>query len=381
MIKDGFILKAHRDIDDEIVGGAWDSDNNDFSITAFQTSEFLEPFYSLMPANCGPVVVTVTEAASGRLAMVFFLIQRIEARMVYIEAPDLELMDYFAPATARWFNPSAAEMTSIWTQLLGVLPGADVLSLKKIPGLLPDGRPNPLLLLPGTVSMGTTTKAISLQNMSGAENYTRSGIYKDAKRLFRRMQKEGDVSFRVAQTQEDASELFEHMLAQRIARFRALERPDPLSDPWVQAFYRRRAVEGVPTGNAHLSGLYVDGQCIATDFSFIHRNRRTRILTAIAQNDLERFSPGTVLFSLVLDEARDCGVELYDLGVGEIGYKLRFPGETAPIHEHHVALSMRGRMAVLQSLARRMVRLGVKRYPQLRAPAEKLRTRLQRLLR
>lgn len=379
MFNNGFIVRVDHGFNNEASREVWSVDKNDFIATAFQTRDFLENFYTLMPSNCSALTVSVTDAASGRLAMVFFFLLRQDGQMTYIEAPDLDLMDYFAPSVAQWFNPDSAQMNSIWTLILAALPDADALSLKKIPELLPDGRPNPLLLLSGTVPMGTGTKVIPLKASAGEGDYTRAGIYKDAKRLFRRIGKEGEVTFRVASTQEEASELFDHLLAQRIPRFQALNRPDPLINPWVKNFYRQRAVEGAVAGSVHLSGLFVDDECVATDLSFVQHNRYTRILTAIAQNELERFSPGFVLFALVLDDARERGAEFYDLGVGEIPYKTRFPGPTSEIHEHHAAFSVRGRIVVLKAQARRMMRHGVKRYPQLRTPVEKLRTRLQRL--
>lgn len=379
MFNNGFIVRVDHGFNNEASREVWSVGKNDFVTTAFQTRDFLENFYTLMPSNCSALTVSVTDAASGRLAMVFFFLLRQDGRMTYIEAPDLDLMDYFAPAVAKWFNPDREQMNSIWAQILAALPQADALSLKKIPGLMPDGRQNPLLLLPGTMPMGTGTKVISLKASEPEADYTRAGIYKDAKRLFRRIGKEGEVTFRVASTQVEASQLFNYLLAQRIPRFQALNRPDPLINPWVNAFYRQRAVEGAVAGTVHLSGLFVDDECVATDLSFVQHNRYTRILTAIAQNELERFSPGFVLFAMVLDDARQRGADFFDLGVGELPYKARFPGPTSEIHEHHVALSMRGRIAVLKAHTRRMLRRGVKRYPQLRAPIEKVRAQLRQL--
>lgn len=299
--------------------------------------------------------------------------------MTYIEAPDLDLMDYFAPAVATWFNPDREQMNSIWAQILAALPQADALSLKKIPGLLPDGRPNPLLLLSGTVPMGTGTKTITMLDVESKDHYLRSGIYKDGMRKLRRLQKLGKVEFRVASSAEEASETFEHLVRQRTSRFEALERFDPLTEPWVYAFYRKRAVENVDSGNVLLGGLYLDGKCIGTDLGFVHGNRHTRILTSLESGDLERYSPGTIAFMHVLDETRARGIAYYDLGIGELGYKSRFTGSIMQIYERHEALSHRGQVKVFQTWMRRMIRHGLKRYPQLRGPAEKVRAKLRRL--
>lgn len=379
MVDERFTLRTHSALDDDVLAQLWTAASGDFVMTPFQSRGFLKAFYGNMPSDCSPVLVSATEAASGRLAMVLPLIKRETAMMRYIEAADLDLADYVAPAMAEWFDPDAQEIASIWKRLREVLPKADILTLKKIPGQLPGGRTNPLTLLPDTVPMGTVTKTISLLDVDREDHYLRSGIYKDGMRKLRRLQKLGKVEFRMAATADEAADMFAHLLRQRIARFEALERFDPLNEPWVEAFYRERAMEGTVSGETLIGGLYLDDQCIGTDLGFVNGDTHIRIATALESGELERYSPGTIAFMLVLDETRARGIGYYDLGIGELGYKSRFTGPTMQVYERHEALSQRGQFAVLQTWARRMIRHGVKNYPQLRGPAEKVRRRLRQL--
>lgn len=373
------IVEVHQSLDAERLAPLWDAPAGTFVSTFFQQRLFLKAFYDHLPRNCAPLVVSVTDRETGRLAMMLPLIRRKSGPMRYIEAPDQGLADYVAPAVAAWFEPDAAQMEQVFRQILAALPKADILTLKKIPATLPGGRINPLTLLSGTLPMGTGTKTFSLLDVEREDHYLRSGIYKDGMRKLRKLRKEGTVEFRMAGTPEEASALFDHFLQQRLPRFEALDRFDPLADPRVQALYREIAMEGVPSGDVLFGGLYLDDRCIGTDLGFVYGDTHHRILTALASEDMGRFSPGTIAFMLVLDETRARGISHYDLGVGELGYKNRLSGPIMPIYERHDALSARGQVAVLEAWGRRMIRYGVGRYPQLRGPAETVRQKLRRL--
>lgn len=373
------IVEIHQSLDAERLAPLWDAPAGAFVSTFFQQRLFLKAFYDHLPRNCAPLVVSVTDRETGRLAMVLPLIRRKSGPMRYIEAPDQGLADYVAPAVAAWFEPDAAQMEQVFQQILAALPKADVLTLKKIPAALPDGRVNPLTLLSGTIPMGTGTKSITLLDVESKDHYLRSGIYKDSMRQLRKLRKTGDVEFRMAGTSEEASALFDHFLGHRLPRFEALDRFDPLAAPRVQAFYRDVAMEGVPSGDVLFSGLYLDGRCIGVDLGLINGDTYLRILTAMEGGELGRYSPGTIAFMLVLDETRARGIRRFDLGVGELGYKNRLSGPIMPIYERHDALSARGQVAVLEAWGRRLIRYGVGRYPQLRGPAETVRQKLRRL--
>ena len=351
--------------------------NDSFQRTPFQRSAFLRAFYRNLPDGCTPLVVSVRQ--SDRLAMVFPLIRRETQMLSYIEPADLGLSDYVAPIVADWFEPSPPEMADIWNGLRRYLPPADILSLKKIPAMLTRSRINPLTLLPGTVEMGTSSKQLDLSNTDGATHFRRSGLYKEGMKKFRKLKQLGSVEFRMAGTREEAQKLFDVLIEQRTVRFQALGRPDPLLQANVGTFYRELAVEGVPSGQVMFGGLYLDGDCIATDLGLVEGTTHHGLLTAMAVGDIERLSPGTVNFMLMLDETVARGLRRYDIGVGEFFYKSRLKGSEMTLYERHEALSLRGNVALAEARARRMIRLGLSRYPHLRKPVEGIRQQLRRL--
>lgn len=374
-----YLLRVHSRPDEGKLADLWSGEARGFETTPFQTPGFLRSFYRNLPENCGPLVLSVTERASGRLAMVLPLLMREAAGVRHVEATDLGLSDYVAPVVADWFRPTAQEMAAIWRLLYDVLPAADILSLKKVPARLARDRANPLAMLPGAMDMGITTKTLDLGDEESGDHYRRTGLYKDGMRQLRKLGRLGAAEFRIAQTREEALAQFEHLLEQRLARFRALDRDDPLSQDEVRTFYREIVAEGVPSGEVLFGGLYLDGDCVATDLGLVLGDTHHGIFTTMKDGELRKLSPGTIAFMLILDETAARGIRYYDIGVGEFAYKGRLPGEEMPLYERHEALTLRGRMALAEARMRRAVRIGLSRYPALRGPADAVRQRLRRL--
>lgn len=374
-----FVLRTHQADAQDLLDAMEASRDAGFVRTPFQRRAFLDPFYRNLPDNCTPLVVSVSESGSGRLAMVLPLIKRDSSVLSYIEPADLGLSDYVAPVVADWFDPTPRQMERIWAKLRRVLPSADILSLKKVPAVMENGRVNPLTLLSNTVEMGTATKLLDLSDPECASHYQRSGLYKDGMKKLRKLQTLGAVEFRMARTRDDALNLFDALVEQRIARFQTLDRPDPLMEPKVRAFYAELIADGVPRGDVMFGGLYLDGACIATDLGLVEGETHHGIMTTMVGGDVQRQSPGTIVFMLMLDETMARQLRYYDIGVGEFFYKSRLKGSETALHESHEALSMRGRIALADARVRRMIRLGLSRYPRLRKPVEGMRQRIRRL--
>lgn len=374
-----FLLKACKNPDPHELSRLLNAHSGDFVVTPFQKGGFLQPFYRHAPENCTPFIVSIIEQPSGRVAMILPLLKRDAAALSYIEATDLGLSDYVAPLVAAWFDPTPQEMERIWAKLRKVLPRADILSLRKLPTHLDAERINPFVLLSNTMDMGTSTRTLVLDKVESKQHYRRSGIYKDGMRNLRRLKGQGTVEFRLAETREGSLDMFEELVEQRRTRFQALGRLDPFMDPEIQAFYREIIADGAPKGEVMFGGLYLDGECIATDMGLIHGDTHHGIITTMKAGDLHRYSPGTIAFMMILDASLARGLRFYDIGVGEFAYKGRLHGSDMKLYERHEALSLRGHVALADATTRRLIRRGLIRYPRLRGPAEAIRQQLRRL--
>lgn len=362
-----------REVIEAVMGGSADG----FALTPFQRRGFVDAFYRHAAQSHRPLLVRIRAHGDNRTAMLLPLLLRCGA-LRSIEATDLGLSDYVAPVMADWFDPRPAEMQRIWKKILRALPPADVVSLKKMPELIGQGRTNPLLMLPHVSDMGIGTKTLDLRDPQSPAHYRRSGLYKDGMRQLRKLREIGEVEFRIAASRDEALDRFDDLVAQRMERFRALGRPDALTRPEVQAFYSEIIAEGAGNGSVMFGGLYLDGKCIATDLGLIENDTHHGIFTSMSEGPLRRYSPGTIAFMLILDETVARGIGYYDIGVGEFAYKDRLEGSRMRLYEHHQALSLRGHAVLAEAAVRRAVRSGLSRYPALRAPAERLRRRLRR---
>jgi CelD/BcsL family acetyltransferase involved in cellulose biosynthesis len=99
------------------------------------------------------------------------------------------------------------------------------------------------------------------------------------------------------------------------------------SRPAVQTFLRELADSDREDCSGVTSVLYADRQPISITFSL----RRGRILApwVIAYHpDYSRFSPGTIEWYALIEEGANRGIEIIDLGYGDLHYKQRFGNAT-----------------------------------------------------
>lgn len=345
--------------------------------TPFQHPSFLASFYRHAAAGCQPLVVQVSRRQSAKVSLVLPLLVRNSSGLRHIEAADLGMSDYVAPSVSEDFAPCRRQMAAIWQDVRNQLPRADMLRLKKMPGLMANGRANPLALLPGTEPMGISTKSLNLAELDSPAHFRRSGLYKDGMRMLRKLKERGTVEFRIANTSEEALAQFEHLVEQRRQRFDAIDRPNDLALPHIQAFYRELISNAVERGELLFAGLYLDGECLATDLGLVLGDTHHGIFTTMSSDEeWRRYSPGTITFMMILDATIERGIRHYDIGVGEFAYKNRLPGTTTPLYEHNAALSVKGSVALADVGMRRVIRHGLARYPKMRAPVEALRHKL-----
>jgi CelD/BcsL family acetyltransferase involved in cellulose biosynthesis len=372
-------VRIYREVNRSQVEMLLNSLSGEVVHTPFQALAFLEPFYAYAGANTTPLLMEVARAGQSGSLMLMPLLMRQSHGITKIEGADLGLADYVAPIAVEGFKPSNVDLEAIRQALLAALPQADLLSFKKMPRDLGTETINPFALLQGSTGMGISTKVLDLRDPACLSHYRRAGIYKDGMRQLRRLQKKGMVEFRVAATAQDADLLFAELVDQRLARFEAAARPDPLTDSNVQDFYRTMICSGVPKGKVLFAGLFMDGVCIATDLGLVQDDTHFGIFTTMRSGPLNTYSPGTIAFMMMLDETVARGIDYYDIGVGEFPYKDRLKGQSRPLYEWNKALTVKGHIAVADLSLRRNVRVGLKHYPALRQPAMWLRKNLHSL--
>lgn len=350
------------DLDDEAPWARWRALAESGVATPFQTVAFTRPLLTrLAPAfGARPLVVEVREGDSPVLSLA--LVQRRGWVSRRIEFADFGLTDLAAPIWRRDLDLSGRRADALRRAVLAALPPHDVMLLAKMPTDV-DGAPNPLADWPGTAAMNVFTMLYDPAKRPVSD----LSAVKESGRKRRKLDRDGGALRRVDDLAR-ALELLDFAFALRAEKAERDGRRESLERPEVRAFYREVVTAGLADGSAAVWEAVLGDRTIGMVHGLAHDGRFNGTLMATVEDDgLHVYSPGMIAVATVLEHHVANGGRLFDLGVGELPYKLRFGAEPAPLVEYARPATPLGLWALADRRLRARVRGELRRRPELRA--------------
>ncbi len=327
--------------------------------TVFQTFELFRAWVQRIaePAGVDWLVVVLHDAKTAAPLLILPLMVVEQGPLKVIECADLGVADFNGPVVARGMVPSAVDMAAYWDVLKAALPPADLVRLSKLPARLGRAR-NPLVRLPNVHPMKLSNWKADLGRDFPVwlDSNVPEKLRADLAVRRRKLGKRGVITFKAAETEEEANRFFAQLLAERRERFEALGRRDLLADESYAAFYRSLIRPGEPESLAVMQALLVGGEIVATGYGLVYNEAFHMIFPGFAGKGWRNYSPGLQLFLASMEWAADQGLKHYDFTIGDEGFKRDLGAEEHPLYEKLAALSHRGRRTVYLDRLRRFVR-------------------------
>lgn len=286
----------------------------------FQTAEFLAVWVDTFgrAAKDRTYFVEVRDV-DGALAMLVpvAIVRKTGARI--LSFVDGGAADYNAPILFEtpwsWTPRNAAEA---WRAVKTALPPFDVALFDKMPADI-GGVVNPFYLL-STDENPESCHATDLRK-SWKEVEKRQVFYGKRMRRIASLAETTPVEFLVGEDDALRARLLEALLEQKQRRFEETRVPGFDAQPEKREFYERATVEMAKAGALHLSGLSFGGEIVAAQWSLIHDGHYYALVGSFDGSVYGRYSPGKVLYLMLIKLLHERGVKIADLGVGDEAYK------------------------------------------------------------
>ena len=167
----------------------------------------------------------------------------------------------------------------------------------------------------------------------------RKKFTKELNRLARQLERDiGPYEHRAVRDPAAIAEVFDFARNARDGRFE----DDLFATDDYFDFYRDYAISAAETGEALTYASYLDGKPIAMLFGLTADGDYHAVITASAMDDLKKFSPGLQIIYGVIKQRFDEGHKLFDMGVGDTGYKAHFRVDETALTNFTVARSPLG---------------------------------------
>jgi CelD/BcsL family acetyltransferase involved in cellulose biosynthesis len=338
----------------------WRGLESEGSCTPYQRYDWLSAWYATvaMMNRLQTAIVVLRDAHGSPAALLPLVLERQGPALVARFAGGKHCnanMGVFRPGFALRLadTPASAILDSIAGAIAKEgLGRVDVFHLRAQP-VQWGGMPNPLADGPGAHPV-EDAHALYLANGETEDDLTRRLLGKESrKKLAKKLRwlgDQGEVAFRRAETEAEVDRVLCAFFRQKAERFRVQGIVNPFACTSTQAFLRRAALAGLDHGRPALE-IYAlwSGDVVAAAFGGCCDGRRLSGTFISFETDtaIMRSSPGELIAMELARLALRRGLESFDLGMGDDGYKRHSCPQREERRDSVVPVSALGRAVAL----------------------------------
>jgi len=329
----------------------------DLKMHVFQSREFLEIWMNTIgkAGRIEPHLVVVKDGEGRPILYLPFGIET-EFNIRLLRFMDCGVADYNAPIVANGGTLSRQEFNAVWSEVLTLLPGFDVVDLKKMAGDV-SGAVNPLTYL-DCVPFSDSGHSIAISEPEKAEpSPSLVRLQRRLKRAHQDLRDIGEPTFVVNPTANLSPSVMEKLFELKRRKYERTDVPDFLNAPGVADFYREIVSPRRIGTIGHLSALMIGSTVIAAHLGFAGRGRFYYIFPAF-DAAYERYRPGYLLLDHLVDRSIKEGLEIFDLGIGDASYKMAWETHTLKLYSHERAMTAAGQVYLQMRRVRRFLKAG-----------------------
>jgi CelD/BcsL family acetyltransferase involved in cellulose biosynthesis len=259
-----------------------------------------------------------------------------------LEFLDGGVCDYNAPIV---FEPiriwKRGTLDRFWKDLVAALPAFDVVNFDKMPAEV-GGVPNPIIEL---ATGHCDSSGCSLELKGNWEEYAARDLpyRRDSLKQRRRLTKLGEVTSAIPEKPEDRQRVLEAMMRQKSRRYMETWGFDGFDRPGYRQYYRS-LIERLPwPGPALTFSLEVNGKIVSTLLGLVCGKRVVGTIISDEGGEWRRLSPGRLLMEDTIRWSFSNGIQVYDFGIGEEGYKNGYTDNKITLSRANIAVTMIGR--------------------------------------
>lgn len=351
--------------------------------TAFQSFDWLSIWHRHVGQAEGvePAIAVVSRQGKTLLLAPFSIERKLGLRrLVWLGG---KLADYKAPLLAPGFDKyvGEGEFPALWRQLRAALPPHDLVLLEDQPVSL--GTPERPVANPfAALARDEAPDAAYVFDLPGDfESFTkryRAETRRADRSKWRKLEAEGGVTFRFAETPQERLAMVEDILARKAVQLAAQGISSIFTDEHHLAVWRDLALLPEERGLLEVAELRLDGEFLSGSIGHRRNGRSTLMVHTYDPAKLPKLSPGRLHLLQLIQSSIEGGVGVYDLSVGYLPYKESFCDEPTEMRNLIMANSPLGLPVVPALRGSRALKRFVKNDERLMSTFQTLRSRWAR---
>ncbi len=274
-----------------------------------------------------------------------------------------------------WDEETAPDFASLWSDIVDRIGSIDVVHLAAQPENI-SGLANPFAALPHTPAAGS---AHWFPLTPDWEAHYNSAFSSSSRRKLRKSERDlathGALSFAQVEDRQERLDVLAWIMDRKRERFAELGIADMFADPGIRRFYRNLVTmpHETATVSPRIHALRCGGELVAANLGLFYQNRFYGLVIGTTNGPLRHDQPGKHLFRMTVASCASQGITVFDGGVGDDSYKLRWCTEERQLFHTLLPLTASGRIHVLLENMQIRAKARIKSSPQLWSAFKQLR--------
>jgi len=228
--------------------------------------------------------------------------------------------DYHAPILSKNFNLSKDDFIDLWKKIKLKIPDFDLVYFIKQPKTV-DKLNNPFVLF---FNNYTDSKTYNIILPKKWNEYNQSILKKKFRsqniRSKKLLKKLGNLKFKILKDKSEKFEIIKKLLIQKNLKLKSLGAAELLENEDLN-FYTSFENDKLDTISTHISYLKLNEKIIAIHWGILYKKRFYYLLPSMGEKNLNKYSPGRLLLSLLIRWSISKKVEIFDFTLGDESYK------------------------------------------------------------
>ncbi len=351
---------------------------------AFQSYDWLSNWYNQIGTKQNlKALLVLVELPAGTPLMILPLGIQKRAFVNLLLWLGGDIADYQGPLLSRNFaeTVNADEFSSIWNEILGLLPQHDAVFLERQPKTIAQ-QLNPFIFSTCIPHASNAHHASLTDSIESFVSQKRGKKWiSTERRKQRRLEEQGHLSFGVAVTNTEINLFLDTMISQKSQSYRTLGVRNIFEQTGYIDFFKHMSNHHIRDSFVHLSALRLGDQIIATHWGLVYKKRFYHLLPSYSHDEYTRFSPGNILLRKLFEWCMQNGIEVYDFTVGDESYKLLWSDAVLELFDYFKAKNLKGVFYVLPIRLIKTLKRSIKQQPRILKYAYKTRVQIARVMR
>ena len=238
-------------------------------------------------------------------------------------------VDYCSPIIRKNINLDLI-FSSIWKETIKHIDGYDLIFLDRQPMLIGEFK-NPFIeFLPSKIFSKSYITKLS-NNFSNDLNLVKNKKFlSEFNRTEKKLQSNNEVEFKVI-FEKDTSLSLSNIIKNKIFQLNKLQIKHNLNEDLINFFEKIK--ENCPK-KIILAALYINNEIIAASFNFSHKERFYYYMPTVFNEKYNKFSPGKILISYLLNWSSVNNINTFDFGIGEENYKKYWASDSINLYRY-----------------------------------------------